>query len=135
MKEIAAGLKIESLKYTKDQIDRLFTTHQDSVLARAAHIAAQHRAIAKAKHDKRFYKENGEVAELPVDGGDDDVIEKVVELMDKLIGPCDKIVRVLELVDVGTIHALLDYLEDIAQPEDDRAFKVMAAAIKVIIGR
>lgn len=137
IKDPATGVSMDNLKYTKEQIDRLFTVGEPSVLARAAHIAAQHRKLAKAKHERKFIKEDGEAQEGdPADDGLEELIEGAANLMDKLLGPCDEIVQALEQVEADTIDALLDHLEDGGSfGDDDRVMTVMKSAIKGVTGR
>lgn len=143
---------VKDLKYTDAQINRLFIEGSDSVLERAAHIAAAARAMGNRKGIVKKDPKNalrraiteGEGFDTLSDddiqgskyeaadkaGADEmqDYVEQAANLMDSLFGPLDQIKSLLAAADGEIIDILLDHLDDLTgldmggDPRDDEMY-------------
>ena len=142
---------VKGLKYTDAQINRLFIEGSDSVLERAAHIAAAARARGNRKITKRAITEgegfdalsDDDMAGSRDEAADremDSYIEQAADLMDSLFGPLDQIKSLIAGTDGETIDILLDHLDDLAGMDEDMAsdeqdYKLMSSIIQLITGK
>ena len=91
---------ISKVKYSQDQINRLFIDGESSVVARAANIAADVR--------KRHVFESGE-------NGDED--SKMMDLHDAIVKPVDQLFKAFKRFSEVDRKALSEYLHDTLDPD------------------
>jgi len=97
-------------KYTQEQINRLFTVGNASVMQRAANIAAK----AKNENIRKMISEMGANDSDAYDDFDEDGMDKVVNLYDAVINAAESILELLKMNqgNMKVIGAVITHLED-----------------------
>ena len=97
------NLNLDKFKYSQEQLDRLFTEGQASILARGANIA---------RHARRMNEGTDEENEH--------VVDEAMNLMQKLLPSIENIVGICKKYNVQVLDMLQDHLGDMDEEDEDK---------------